>query len=149
MGEKLKMNEKFTLTIGEAADYFGIGVKRMRRLAEAYLGTISIYNGNRYLIIRTEFETYLRSNPIIKNFEEEKMRRAELETKSTFIPEEAIEFYELSGRKFKRLLEEDDDLPFIAYFRKRKLIIRDEFEKYMEENPGIKEGLKSGKTNSF
>ena len=77
------------------------------------------------------------------------MRRAELETKSTFIPEEAIEFYELSGRKFKRLLEEDDDLPFIAYFRKRKLIIRDEFEKYMEENPGIKEGLKSGKTNSF
>ena len=41
-GRETKMNEKFTLTIGEAADYFGIGVKRMRRLAEAYLGTISI-----------------------------------------------------------------------------------------------------------
>ena len=106
----------------------------MRRLAEAHLGTLSVYNGNRYLIIRAEFEEYLRSNPIIKDLEEEKMRRKELDTKSTFIPEEAIEFYELSRRKLKRFLEENEELPFVAYYKKRKVIIRDEFEKYMEEN---------------
>ena len=87
--------------------------------------------------------------PIIKDLEEEKMRRKELDTKSTFIPEEAIEFYNLSRRKFKRMLDEDEDLPFIAYFRKRKLIIRDEFEKYLEENPELKEALKNGKANGF
>ena len=149
MSEKLRTSEKYSLTIREASEYFCIGMKRMRRLAEAHLGTLSVYNGNRYLIIRAEFEEYLRSNPIIKDLEEEKMRRKELDTKSTFIPEEAIEFYNLSRRKFKRMLDEDEDLPFIAYFRKRKLIIRDEFEKYMEENPELKEVLRNGKENIF
>ena len=75
MSEKLRTREKYSLTIREASEYFCIGMKRMRRLAEAHLGTLSVYNGNRYLIIRAEFEEYLRSNPIIKDLEEEKMRR--------------------------------------------------------------------------
>ena len=53
------INEKYTLTIKEAASYFNIGVKKMRRLAEEHTSSFSIYSGNRYLIIRTKFEEFL------------------------------------------------------------------------------------------
>lgn len=55
----IPLNEKYTLTIKEAADYFNIGVKKMRRLAEEHTSSFSIYSGNRYLIIRTKFEEFL------------------------------------------------------------------------------------------
>ena len=41
--QKIPLNEKYSLTIKEAAQYFSIGVK-----------------GNRYLILRERFEDYLR-----------------------------------------------------------------------------------------
>ena len=55
----IPLNEKYTLTIKEAASYFNIGVKTMRRLAEEHTSSFSIYSGNRYLIIRTKFEEFL------------------------------------------------------------------------------------------
>ena len=55
----IPLNEKYTLTIKEAASYFNIGVKKMRRLAEDHTSSFSIYSGNRYLIIRTKFEEFL------------------------------------------------------------------------------------------
>ena len=51
--------EKYLLTIKEAGEYFNIGVKKMRRLAEENLGVFSVYSGNRYLVIRTKFEEFL------------------------------------------------------------------------------------------
>lgn len=62
--EVLEMNnipvgERYTLTIKEAAQYFNIGIKKMRRLAEENLGVFAVFSGNRYLIIRTKFEEYL------------------------------------------------------------------------------------------
>lgn len=62
--EVLEMNnipvgERYTLTIKEAAQYFNIGIKKMRRLAEENLGVFAVLSGNRYLIIRTKFEEYL------------------------------------------------------------------------------------------
>ena len=53
---------KYTLSIKEAAAYFGIGVKKMRRLAEEHTDDFSVWCGNRYLIIRTKFEEYLLHN---------------------------------------------------------------------------------------
>lgn len=53
------INEKYTLTIKEAASYFNIGVKKMRRLAEDHTDSFSVYCGNRYLIIRKKFEEFL------------------------------------------------------------------------------------------
>lgn len=53
---KLPLNEKYTLSVKEAAEYFGIGVKKIRRLAEEHTGYFSVYSGNRYLIIREKFE---------------------------------------------------------------------------------------------
>lgn len=61
----LPLSEKYTLTVKEAAGYFKIGIKNMRRLAEDHVESFSIYSGNRYLIIRTKFEEYLQENSTI------------------------------------------------------------------------------------
>ena len=55
------ISEKFTLTIREASEYFSIGLKAMRRLAEDHTDSFAVWNGNRFLIIRTRFEEYLIS----------------------------------------------------------------------------------------
>ena len=57
--------EKYMLTMREAAEYFNIGVKKMRRLAEDNLGLFAVYNGNRYLIIRTKFEKFLEESSAV------------------------------------------------------------------------------------
>lgn len=57
--EIIPVNEKYMLSIREAADYFGIGIKLMRRLAENHLSEFAIYLGNRYLIVRPRFEEYV------------------------------------------------------------------------------------------
>ena len=49
--------EKYTLTIQEAAKYFRIGEKKLRRLAEENLDSgWVIVNGNRIQIKRKQFE---------------------------------------------------------------------------------------------
>jgi excisionase family DNA binding protein len=59
------MNEKYTLSIKEAAVYFGIGIKKMRRLAEDHTSSFAVLSGNRYLIIRTKFEEFLQETSTI------------------------------------------------------------------------------------
>ena len=63
--KEMTTGEKYLLTIKEAGEYFNIGVKKMRRLAEENLGVFSIYSGNRYLINRTKFEEFLRNTSTI------------------------------------------------------------------------------------
>lgn len=63
--ELLPVSEKYMLTIKEAAAYFNIGVKKMRRIAEDNLGSIAVYCGNRYLIIRPKFEEFILNSPEI------------------------------------------------------------------------------------
>lgn len=55
----IPLKEKYSLSIAEAADYFGICQRKMRRLAEDNLGRFSVYSGNRYLILREKFEQYI------------------------------------------------------------------------------------------
>ena len=55
----LPASEKYMLTIKEAADYFNIGTKKMRRIAEDRLGEVAVYCGNRYLIVRPKFEEFI------------------------------------------------------------------------------------------
>ena len=50
--------EKYMLTINEAAAYFSIGVKKLRRMAEDNEGKVAITIGSRYLIVREKFEEY-------------------------------------------------------------------------------------------
>ena len=53
------IGEKFMLTIKEAAPYYNIGQKKLRRMPEDNLGVFSVYSGNRYLIIRPKFEEFI------------------------------------------------------------------------------------------
>lgn len=52
--------QKFTLTINEAADYFNIGEKKLRQLAEEFedYGFV-LRNGNKTLIKREKFEDFI------------------------------------------------------------------------------------------
>ena len=63
--EEKRLSERYTLSIKEAAFYFNIGIKKMRRLAEDNLGVFAVFSGNRYLIIRTKFEEYICQNTVI------------------------------------------------------------------------------------
>ena len=56
------VSEKYTLTIKEAASYFNIGTKKMRRLAEDNRGRFAVFSGNRYLIIRPQFEKFISAS---------------------------------------------------------------------------------------
>ena len=56
--DQIKIADKFLLTIGEASEYFKIGEKSLRRLAEDCVGTMSLYQGNRCLIVRQKAEEY-------------------------------------------------------------------------------------------
>ena len=52
--------EKFALTIGEASQYFNIGEKKLRKLAEDYTDDgFIIRNGSKTLIKRKSFEDFL------------------------------------------------------------------------------------------
>lgn len=58
--------QKYTLTIDEAAQYFGVGAHKLRRLAEENATSDWVLaNGNRTLIKRKQFEKYLDSLSVI------------------------------------------------------------------------------------
>ena len=59
---KMPVSEKYLLTIREAAVYFNIGIKKMRRLAEDNLGRFAVVSGNRFLINRTKFERFIEES---------------------------------------------------------------------------------------
>lgn len=67
----IPISEKYMLTINEAAEYFNIGIKKMRRLAEDNKGSFAIFLGNRYLIVRPKFEEYIE---VLMSGEEELQR---------------------------------------------------------------------------
>ena len=75
--------------------------------------------------------------------------RAALTAKAILNPGETIRLYNLSGRKFYQMIQCQKRLPFIALYNKRKLIIRSEFDKYLESHPEEKERLKNGERYSF
>ena len=58
----MPVSEKYLLTIREAAVYFNIGIKKMRRLAEDNPGGFAVFSGNRYLINRTKFERFIEQS---------------------------------------------------------------------------------------
>lgn len=71
------------------------------------------------------------------------MKKPSLEDKDYLTPSEAAEYFGLSRRKFFRLCEESGH-GFMALYGDRKLVIKDEFRKYLAR-PGVKERLANGK----
>ena len=66
------------------------------------------------------------------------MSKPILEEKDILNPNEAIELFVLSRRKFYKLLKENQKLGFLAMYGSRKLIIRSEFQKYLVKHPELK-----------
>lgn len=66
------------------------------------------------------------------------MKRPTAEQKDILNQEEAIVYIGLSRRKFYKLLKEGKDIPFMALYGSRRLIIRTEFEKYLEKHPELR-----------
>ena len=62
---KIPFNERYTLTLNEASQYFHIGYTRLRLLAECNIGVFAIRCGNRYLIVLPKFEEYLINTQMI------------------------------------------------------------------------------------
>lgn len=53
--------EKLLLTIDEAAEYSGIGKNKLRQMVDSPCCQFVIYNGNKRMIKRKEFEKYISS----------------------------------------------------------------------------------------
>jgi len=55
--------KKYTLTLNEAAEYFGIGYKKLKAFVQEHPDEqFVLWNGNRAQIKRTVFEAYLDQN---------------------------------------------------------------------------------------
>ena len=74
------------------------------------------------------------------------MAKPSLGEKDILNPEEAICYWNFSRRKFFDFLEQTDGGDFLAYYKKRKLIIRIAFERYLQRNPKVKEELENGRS---
>ena len=63
LGEKQSLPwwQKYTLTLEEAAEYFGISYKKLRLFKAHADEEFLLWNGNRALIKREQFEKYLDS----------------------------------------------------------------------------------------
>ncbi len=66
------------------------------------------------------------------------MRKPTADEKDILNQEEAIVHFELSRRKFFKLLKDGTNLPFMAMYGSRRLIIRTEFAKYLEKHPELR-----------
>lgn len=56
---EIPISEKYMLTVNEAAAYFNIGIKKIRRMSENNDGKFAIRMCGRYLIVREKFEEYI------------------------------------------------------------------------------------------
>ncbi|MCR5273093.1 MAG: DNA-binding protein [Lachnospiraceae bacterium] len=72
-----------------------------------------------------------------------KAQNVALKDKEYLNPQEAIKHWNLSNRKFYSFLKKGP-YSFIAYYGTRKLILRAAFDKYLIENPRIREELTNG-----
>ena len=63
---KVRICEKYALTVAEAAAYFGIGEKKLRSMITDYSHKgLFIQNGVKYMIKRQKFEDFLNDASVI------------------------------------------------------------------------------------
>lgn len=66
METQVPIKDKFCLTIEEAADYFNIGEKKLRKIVTEHLNSdFVIQNGVKYLIKRQRFENFINDTSAI------------------------------------------------------------------------------------
>lgn len=68
-------------------------------------------------------------------------------TKDYLSPSEATVYWKLSRRKLFEFLNENARTDYLAFYRGRKLIVREAFDTFLNANPEVKEGLINGRSN--
>ena len=64
--ETVPIWEKYTLTISEATQYFNLGEKKLRYLADNYRDYgFTLQNGNKVLIKRKKFEEFINETSAV------------------------------------------------------------------------------------
>lgn len=66
------------------------------------------------------------------------MKKPTTDEKDILNQEEAIVHFGLSRRKFYKLLKDGRNIPFMAMYGSRRLLLRTEFEKYLEKHPELR-----------
>ncbi len=69
------------------------------------------------------------------------MKKPELSKKTYLNVREAIELFGLSARKFTRFLKNGDHYSFLVFYHSRVLILHEEFQRFLENEPKAKEEL--------
>ena len=75
--------------------------------------------------------------------------KADLSQKDVLNPLETINLFVLSRRKFYDLLKHNKGLKFLAKYGTRNLIIRTEFEKYLQSHPELRRRGTNGNEERF
>jgi len=60
---KIPIHEKYMLSTAEAAEYFSIGVKQIRKMLQDH-PEMAIWYGNKWMLIRKEAERFFANLPI-------------------------------------------------------------------------------------
>lgn len=60
--EKLPISQKYILTIREAAEYSNLGINHISKMLNTPDCSFVLFNGNRKLVKRKEFEEYLSNS---------------------------------------------------------------------------------------
>ncbi len=64
--------------------------------------------------------------------------KTKVEDKEVLTVEEAIKHYSLSVPKFRAIIREGNNDFAVRYFKKRALVLKPQFEKYLKEHPEIR-----------
>ncbi len=72
------------------------------------------------------------------------MRNVQPEEKDYLTPLEAVRYWNFSINKFYHFINSEKH-SFVVLYRKRKLILRVEFDKYLTLHPEVKEALGNGR----
>ena len=130
-------NEKYTLSVKDAASYFDIDEAKMRNMAQEGAGTLSVQCGRRILVLRERFEQMLTPEQKGENRMGNELR---LNEKYALTIKEAAAYFNIGTVKMRRLAvpdDEDDMPPFSVNAGNRFLIIRPVFEQYMLDHREI------------
>lgn len=74
------------------------------------------------------------------------MARPSVAEKDVITVDEAIDYYGLSRITVRRYLRDIESAEYLAFYRGRKLILREEFERFLQNNPEMKGVLTYGKS---
>lgn len=66
------------------------------------------------------------------------MNKPNLEEKDFLNPNEAIDLFGLSRRKFYKLLQKNKKLDFVAMYGTRRLIVKGDFERYLKTHSELR-----------